>query len=153
MKTAINVDFLNNRIVMTRTFAKLASDVRSAEYEMLQKARHDYPTFSVEVRTIKRNSNKKTYKNLTYDYMQKYIILHGTREEQLANMREFTEMKLIGECHTNAKAYATIKSWFLDKFPEIAEFGMIDLDTEKTTEESAAETAPAEEIKTIAEAA
>ena len=151
MKTAINVDFLNNRIVMTRDFAKRASDVRSEEYEMLQKARRDYPSFSVEVRTIKRNPTKKTYKNLTYDYMSKYIVMHGTREEQLANMKEFSELKLIGECHTNAKAYATIKSWFLDKFPEIAKFGMVDLETQQAA--ATAETAPANEVQPIAEAA
>ena len=52
MKNTINVDFINNRLVMTRAFAKLASDIRSEEYQILQKARHDYPNFSVEVRTI-----------------------------------------------------------------------------------------------------
>lgn len=142
MKTAINVDFLNNRIVMTRTFAKLASDVRSAEYEMLQKARHDYPTFSVEVRTIKRNPNKETYAGLTYKYMRDYISTHETGETRKLVLAEFDEMHLISQCHSKPFRYPVIKKWFLKKYPAIAEFGA----TAQETEESAAETAEATEL-------
>lgn len=142
MKTAINVDFLNNRIVMTRTFAKLASDVRSAEYEMLQKARRDYPTFSVEVRTIKRNPNKETYAGLTYKYMRDYISTHETGETRKLVLDEFDEMLLISKCHSKDFRYPVIKKWFLKKYPAVEEFGV---DTEET-EKSAAETAETTEL-------
>ncbi len=142
MKTAINVDFLNNRIVMTRTFAKLASDVRSAEYEMLQKARRDYPTFSVEVRTIKRNPNKETYAGLTYKYMRDYISTHETGETRKLALAEFDEMHLISQCHSKAFRYPVIKKWFLEKYPAIAEFGT----TAQETEEVVAETAETTEL-------
>lgn len=132
MKTAINVDFLNNRIVMNRTFAKLASDVRSAEYEMLQKARHDYPTFSVEVRTIKRNPNKETYAGLTYKYMRDYISTHETGETRKLVLAEFDEMHLISQCHSKAFRYPTIKKWFLAKYPAVAEFGTEAQETAET---------------------
>ena len=138
MRTPLKVDFIGHCIIMTRAFEKRASDVRSEEYEILQKARSDYPSFSIVIRSIKRNSDKKTYKNLTYDYMRRYIITHGTKEEQTANLNEFSELRLIGECHTNAKAYATIKSWFLTKYPEVAEFGVIELEFDEIFTASAA---------------
>lgn len=142
MRTPLKVDFTDHCIIMTRAFEKRASDVRSEEYEILQKARNDYPSFSIVIRSIKRNSDKKTYKNLTYYYMQKYITSHGTKEEQQANLKEFLELRIIGECHTNAKAYATIKSWFLQKYPEVAQFGVIEPELD---EEPAATAAPTEE--------
>ncbi len=138
MKTAINIDFLNNRILMTRAFANRASDVRSEEYEVLQKARRDYPTFTVEIRTIKRNPYKKTYVGLTYQYMRDYICTHGNAEERKKNLEQFEEMLLISQCHSKPFRYPTIKKWFLERYPAILDFG----------EESAEAGAAAEEVKT-----
>lgn len=123
MKTAINIDFLNNRILMTKTFANRASDVRSEEYEVLQKARRDYPTFTVEIRTIKRNPYKKTYAGLTFQYMRDYICTHGSAEERRKNLDEFEEMLLISQCHSKPFRYPTIKKWFLERYPAILDFG------------------------------
>ena len=125
MKNAIKVDFYNNTIIITREFAKLASDVRSQEYSMLQKARSNNPEYSVKVRTIKKNPNKETYAGLTYEYMKDYIILHTSKEEEEAAMAEFNELVLISKCHSKALRYPTIKKWFLSKYPEVAEFGCI----------------------------
>lgn len=132
MKNTINVDFINNRLVMTRAFAKLASDIRSEEYQILQKARHDYPNFSVEVRTIKRNPNKETYAGLTYKYMRDYISTHEAAETRKLVLDEFDEMLLISQCHSKAFRYPTIKKWFLEKYPAVSEFGATAQKTEKT---------------------
>ena len=37
---------------------------------------------------------------------------------------ELEEMILISKCHSMGYRYPTIKAWFLDKYPEIAAFGM-----------------------------
>ena len=37
---------------------------------------------------------------------------------------EFVELVLISKCHAKAKRYPTIKKWFLEKYPEIVQFGM-----------------------------
>ncbi len=134
MKNAIKIDFINNRILMTRAFAKLASDVRSKEYEMLQKARCDYPNYTVEIRTIKRNPDKETYAGLTYNYMMDYIRTHEAAETRELVLAEFNEMLLISKCHSKAFRYPTIKKWFLEKYPAVAEFGT----TAQETEECAA---------------
>ena len=95
----------------------------SAEYAHLQQVRRDYPTYKVIRHTIKRNAEKKTYKGLTYEYMEYYILTHGTKEERQKNFAEYNEMILISECHGKAYRYPVIKRWFLEKYPEIAEFG------------------------------
>ena len=124
MKNTLKINHTNSTIVMDRTFAKLAENTMSAEYAHLQHVRRDYPTYTVTKRQIKRNGNKENYKGLTYEYMETYILSHGTSETRIANLREFNEMRLIAECHSKAFRYPVIKSWFLQKYPEIAKFGV-----------------------------
>lgn len=58
MKNYLKVDIANSRLVMDRTFAKNCVIAGSAEYNLLQATRKDYPNFSVVQRTIKRNANE-----------------------------------------------------------------------------------------------
>ena len=126
MKNYLKVDVANSRLVMDRTFAKNCAIAGSAEYNLLQSARKDYPNFTVEQRTIKRNANKECYRGLTYEYMKKYIASHESEETVDTVMAELEEMILISKCHSMGYRYPTIKAWFLAKYPEIAAFGMDD---------------------------
>lgn len=126
MKNTLTINHAARTIVMDRTFAKFAANTMSEEYAHLQQVRRDYPKYEVVQRQIKRNSSKKTYNGLTYEYMEDYIMTHGTVEAIKANLNEFHEMRLISECHGKAFRYPVIKSWFLDKYPEITKFGMVD---------------------------
>ena len=74
-------------------------------------------------RHIKTNDNKNTYKGLTYEYMEEYIMTHGDTDTSLANLKEYSELRLISECHSKPFRYPVIKSWFLNKFPEIVNYG------------------------------
>lgn len=123
MKNVCKLSRAKREIVMNRTFAKLAENTMSAEYAHLQQVRKDYPTYTVIKRQIKRNGNKESYKGLTYEYMETYILSHGTSETRSANLREFNEMRLIAECHSKAFRYPVIKAWFLEKYPEVKNFG------------------------------
>ena len=120
----IKVDFINNEIIMTRKFAAQASDPRSAEYALLQETRKAYPNFAVRKHTIKKKSNKECYKGLTYDYMRNYILTHESKAAMAEVVAEFDNMLLISQCHSKGYRYPTIKKWFLDKYPEISQFGM-----------------------------
>lgn len=148
MRNTIIRDDVNKQLMMTRTFAKLSKDIRSEEYQLLQAARRDYPNYEVVARTIRRNSDKKTYHGLTYTYMEKYIELCGNDEQ----LEELNGMRLIGECHTRGFSYATIKKWFLETFPEVEKFGTYDVEelenTETTTEEKTTEEKTTEEKTT-----
>lgn len=129
MKNVLKLNHENGTIVMDRTFAKRAENTRSEEYNHLQRVRQDYPTYMVVHRKIKMNPKKESYKGLTYEYMEDYILTHGSAEEVKKNLAEYEELLVISECHSRARRYPAIKSWFLETYPEVVSFG--------TTEEKA----------------
>lgn len=123
MKNTLKLSHAKREIVMDATFARNAENTMSPEYAHLQQVRKDYPAYTIVRRTIKRNANKESYKGLTYEYMETYIMSHGKQETRIANLREFNEMRLIAECHSKAFRYPVIKSWFLENYPEVKNFG------------------------------
>lgn len=125
MKNTLRINHENKTIVMDRTFAKFAENTRSDEYAHLQQVRRDYPDYTVTTRTIKRNPEKETYKGLTYEYMEDYILRHESEENALAIIKEFNELRTISKCHKQGLRYPTIKRWFLEKYPEIVDFAKI----------------------------
>jgi hypothetical protein len=127
MVNTLTVNHINRTIVMDRTFAKYAANTASAEYAQLQAVRRDYPTYTVVQRHIRTNSNKNAYRGLTYEYMESYILTHGTEETRKANFDEYCEKRVISECHSKPFRYPVIKSWFLAKYPEIATFGILEI--------------------------
>ena len=133
MTNKLTINHINHMIIMDRTFAKKAIDTRSDEYAHLQQVRRDYPNYQVVQRHIRINESKNTYKGLTYGYMEDYIMTHGTEEERIANYREYQEKRIIAECHGKAFRYPVIKSWFLEKYPEIADFGIAEYKTRLET--------------------
>ena len=124
MKNTLKINHENKTIVMDRTFAKFAENTRSDEYSHLQEVRRDYPDYMVKTRTIKHNPEKETYKGLTYEYMEDYILRHESEENALAIIKEFNELRTISKCHKQGLRYPTIKKWFLEKYPEIVEFAV-----------------------------
>ena len=142
-KNTIKVDFANNQIIIDKTFMKNASNVRSDEYALLERAMGNHPTFPVVVREIKKNPKKESYKGLTYAYMRKYIdTVEQNEETRLAVHAEMDRMVLISQCHSQSKRYPVIKKWFLDKYPEVKKFGV-------PKEEASAEEETAEVYETV----
>ena len=134
MKNTLRLNHTNRTIVMDKTFAKFAANTMSQEYAHLQRVRMDYPTYTVELRHIKKAPAKECYRGLTYTYMKDYIIARGTKED----LETYNEMKLISECHSKAFRYPTIKAWFLERFPEIKQFGVReDSEHQEETQEEA----------------
>ena len=125
-------------IEVNTTFAKMMENPLSAEYAILQQTRREYPEFRVSRRQINKNTNQEHYKGLTYEYMEWYIIKYGPKDkDELAKvLAEFELQKDIAKCHSKSKRYPVVKRWFLDKFPEVAEFGIpkINKETEQNAE-------------------
>ena len=119
----IRIDRENNRIVMTRKFAKKADDPTTTEFRLLQEVMATYPTFSVDNHTIKKNPNKECYKGLTYDYMRDYIKTHEAKANVESALAELEDMIFISKCHSKGYRYPTIKKWFLEQYPEVEMFG------------------------------
>ena len=138
MKNILKIDHVHSTIIMDRTFAKNAENTMSAEYAHLQSVRRDYPNYTVARRQIKKNPNKECYKGLTYAYMEEYIASHEDDENRKLVLKEFAELRLIAQCHSKAHRYPVIKQWFLDKYPEIATFGMSAAEDENEDEDVAA---------------
>lgn len=124
MISPICVDVKNGVItIMSKTFAKNAARFGTQEYATLQQVRSDNPTFTVDVRQIRKNASMEHYKGLTYDYMRWYIATHEVQEAREIKLAAFDEMIHISKCHSNGKRYSTIKSWFLEEYPDVKAFG------------------------------
>lgn len=119
MKNTLKINHENRTLVMDRTFAKAASFVGSNEYNLLQDARRDYPSYQVTLRSIKKKEDKESYRGLTYKYMEDYIRTHANAAP---NMAEFQQQLLLAKCHSIR--YPNIKNWFLAKYPEVKQFGI-----------------------------
>ena len=118
MKNPIRVNVTERTItVMSKPFAVKAFRYGTTEYEQLRTVRSDYPGFVVTVRQIRKNSSQEHYKGLTYGFMRDYIAAHDADA-----VSDFDEMVLISKAHSTGFRYPTIKAWFLDRYPEVAEF-------------------------------
>ena len=71
-----------------------------------------------------QNTDKQTYAGLTYEYMENYIMSHGTEEKRRTNLRKYAEMRNVAECQGKRYRYPVIRNWFLDEYPEIVRFGI-----------------------------
>ena len=108
------IDFINAKIILTKKFAKAASILNTPEYTTLMQMRRENPDFTIELREIKKKEGKKSYRNLTYDHMEDYII---TREgKDSATYKEFLNVKKLSQIQ--AGPYAYVKSWFLKKYKD-----------------------------------
>ena len=120
--TAIRVDYSDRKIVLSSAFEKKAFVPGTVEYAQLQAVRTDYPDFALVTRKFKTNTAQEHYRGLTYDFMREYI---GTHEKDAkVVLAELEEMIGISKAHSLHKRYPTIKAWFLERYPAIAEFGM-----------------------------
>ena len=111
-KNAYEINHINATIYMTKKFYKAACTLNTPEYKELIAARRDNPTYKMEVREIKKATNKNTYLNLTIKNMEIFIenVENDPRptNERLA---EFARVKAISKAQ--ASPYAYVKTWFL----------------------------------------
>lgn len=125
MTSAIRINHFNKEILISKSFQKAAMNPTSQEYKDLMEVQRNHPDYTLAQRAIKKSVNKQAYKKLTYEYMRDYIILTSTPEEELEAVAEFDYMILKSRCQAQCNRYPVIKRWFLKKYPEIKEFGVI----------------------------
>lgn len=129
-KSKIMIKYAEQIIEVNTTFAKMMQNPMSDEYAQLQKIKQENPGFAVRQRKIKSNPNKDTYKGLTYDWMRNHIATHEAEDVVEKKLKEFEEMVYISKCHRTSLRYPTIKKWFLNEYPDVAKFGLIEEDAE-----------------------
>lgn len=123
MANGLKIVHEKNTIEMSKAFSKASGNPHSQEYVLLQRVRRDYPDYDLVTRSIKKKASQEHYAGLTYDYMETYIMSHGEMEERMANLKDFNQLRLIAQCHSKARSFPFIRSWFLDTYPEVKEFG------------------------------
>ena len=120
--TAIKVNYAERKILLSSAFVKRAFIPGTDEYKALQSVRSDYPDFALVTRKFKTNTAQEHYRGLTYNFMRDYISTHEADAKPV--LAELEEMIGISKAHSLHKRYPTIKAWFLERYPAIAEFGM-----------------------------
>ena len=113
----LTIDFAKNRIVMTRAFARKASDPSTKEYRELKDTMETFPTFSVEHHTIKKCSGKESYKGLNYSFMYYYINTYVEESKREKATEDLETQIFLTKCHS--KRFPTVRKWFLETYPEI----------------------------------
>ncbi len=135
--TSIRVNYAERKIILSSAFVKKAFVHGTDEYKALQAVRNDYPDFRLVMRKFKTNTKQEHYRGLTYEFMRDYIGDHEADPNPV--LEELDKQIGISKCHSLNKRYPTIKKWFLNRYPEIAQFGIPKSDSKlkevATTEE------------------
>ena len=108
------VDFIESKIIVSKKFYQAAKTINTPEYKTLVQLRTENPGFAVELRTIQKKEGKKSYRNLTYEHMEAYIITRDGKGSEAH--KEFEQVKKLSQ--VQAGPYAYVKTWFLKKCPD-----------------------------------
>ena len=101
-----------NRVQVTREFAKNAMIFGTPEYKMWREIKVDCPKAEMVLKSIKKNPSKRiSTKNMTYERMAMFI-----REQNDAKklMAEFKKQIALSKVQTNP--YRSVLAWFIKKF-------------------------------------
>ena len=112
------INYIENTIIVTKSFLKKAGTIGSKEYNELAQVRRDYPDFTVKQREITKKQGKKTYGKLTYKVMAEFI--EAQEEEKApAILAEFERVQQLSKIQ--AGSYAFVKTWFLNRYKDVFE--------------------------------
>ena len=112
------IDHVNRQIVVSKAFLTRASQLGTQEFEKVRNLREMLPEYDfVKKESIKKNPNKKTYRNLTYDNMEKYI--RAKEENPVVMLAEYEKIK--AKSCIQSSRYAYVKKWFLQQYPDYNE--------------------------------
>ena len=101
-----------NRVQVTREFAKNAMIFGTPEYKLWREIKDDCPDAQMELKTIKKSPNKRNdTKNMTYERMAIYI-----REQDNAATLMVEFKKQIAISKVQANPYRSVLAWFIQKF-------------------------------------
>ena len=102
---------------VSKKFAKNAKVFGSEEYIMWKEDRKDFPKAIMVVKEIKKNPDKKTNRNMTYENMKIYISEHTNKDVML---NEFARQLKISKIKKNPYRY--VLSWFDKFYPSAREY-------------------------------
>ena len=105
----------DNHVLVTKEFAKNARIFGTPEYKMWREIKQDCEDAEMVTKTIKKNPNKKSYKNLTYANMELFITEQNS--ELLVELRKQIKLSKV-----QSNPYRAVLAWFLSEFPKYDEY-------------------------------
>ena len=96
---------------VTKAFQKKAAIFGTPEFKLWREYVAVFPNASMTTKTIRKNPDKKTYRNMTYKNMEIYIQKH--QPELLEAFQEEVESSAI-----QTSPYRHVLAWFLRRFPD-----------------------------------
>ena len=146
--TGYTYDALEDALIITESFAKRASVLHSAEYEIIREFRATHPDRPIKL-ADKKTSNNRPLK-LSFKQMGAFIAKCRDAEARTAR---FEQIKALSKVQPSPYAY--VKTWFLDNYANYSEQPEFDADNfviVKTKSEMEAEVkAAAENEETVTE--
>ena len=100
---------------VSKAFEKQARIFGTEEYKLWKAYREDFPAAKMVTKTIKKNPNKKSYKNLTYANMELFITEQNY--ELLVELRKQIKLSKV-----QSNPYRAVLAWFLSEFPKYDEY-------------------------------
>ena len=101
----------DNEAMVSKKFEKNARVFGTPEFKLWREYIREFPNAKMITKTIKKNPDKKTNKNLTYENMKLYISVQDNSKELLVEFeRELTLSKI------QSNPYRAVLAWFLQKF-------------------------------------
>ena len=115
----MKINYENSTIEMTKNESKEAGKYGSEKYNEVIAIRTAFPNYRI---VFKQTPVKKDpYKNLTYDYMEKFLVMYHKELLDEFNRRrgiyDGVKQVLAGK-----DTYIEVRSWFLEQCSEITNF-------------------------------
>ncbi len=123
---------------VTKEFQKKAVIFGTEEFKLWREYVAMFPGATMVTKKIKKNDDKRTYKNMTYKNIRAFLSLQENGKELLMEFERELNLAKIQE-----SPYRAVLAWFINKFPNYDEYK----DFFKTTEEATPDTASGEDAK------
>jgi len=109
----IYADIINEKIYVTKVFAKRASVIGSDEHKSFMHHKKAYHGFEVEQKITNIRRDKVKHTGMTVEWMERYVTQHPLDDSTL------TDFHAIVYDYTGHPAfYSKVKSWFLKQYPD-----------------------------------
>jgi hypothetical protein len=117
MKKNFSYDFEHKAIIGSKSAINRANKGLNPEYKELSEMLAAMPSFSVQIKDIKKKKDQKRYPQLTFKKMEDYIRTQFSDEKELE--RKIIEFKAIQKvADAKGAKYPLTKKWFLSTYPE-----------------------------------
>ena len=102
---------------VTKAFQKKAVIFGTAEFKLWREYVAMFPGAQMVVKSIKKNENKRTNKNLTYKNIRDFLALQDNGNALLMEFERELKLAKIQE-----SPYRAVLAWFYKKFPNYDEY-------------------------------